>query len=142
MGRCCLDGYGAQGVVWSDPDTRKATARYLCIRPTTQPLHQGAGNAGTTRPEESIAKWSYKSTCGSEGRGFEPREDGSAFHVFNPAVMVVQCNVPILMPVELKLCKLWQILHDQALKFVAEFSLLFEFGPFTFRNIAHGKKRS
>ena len=54
--------------------------------------------------------------------------------------MVVQCNVPILMPVELKLCKLWQILHDQALKFVAEFSLLFEFGPFTFRNIAHGKK--
>ena len=29
------------------------------------------------------------------------------------------------------LCKLWQILHDQALKIVADFSLLFEFGNFT-----------
>ena len=27
MGRCCLDGYGAQGVVWSNPDTRKVTSR-------------------------------------------------------------------------------------------------------------------
>ena len=35
-----------------------------------------------------------------------------------------------------KSCKLWQILHDQALKFVAEFSLLFDFGTLLFRNIA------
>ena len=39
MGRCCLDGYG-----WSNPDTRKATARCLCIPSTTQPLYQGDGN--------------------------------------------------------------------------------------------------
>ena len=55
VGHCCLDGYGAQGVVWSNPDTRKATARYLCICPTTQPLCQGAGNAGKMRPELSFA---------------------------------------------------------------------------------------
>ena len=50
-----LDGYEAQGEVWSNPDTRKATARYLCICPTTHLLYQGAGKAGTTRPEEPFA---------------------------------------------------------------------------------------
>ena len=77
-------------MVWSDPDTRKATARYLCLRPTTQPLYQGAG-----KPE-----------------------------------------------LQDKLSNTWQILHDRALKIEAEFSLLFHLGIFTFRNIAHGKKRS
>ena len=38
-------------MVWSNPDTRKATARSLCIHPTTQLLYQGAGKAGITRPE-------------------------------------------------------------------------------------------
>ena len=57
-------------------------------------------------------------------------------------MIAVQCNVPILMPVEYKLCKMWQILHDQALKFVAEVSFLFDFGTLPFRNIAHGKKKS
>ena len=56
--------------------------------------------------------------------------------------MIVQCNVPILLSVVYKLCKMWQILHDRTLKFAAEFSLLFDFGIFTFRNIADGKKRS
>ena len=41
--------------------------------------------------------------------------------------MIVQCNVPLQMPVVNKLCKMWQILHDGAFKFVAEFSLLSEF---------------
>ena len=43
VGCCCLDAYGAHDVVWSNPDTRKATASYLCMCPTTQPLHQGSG---------------------------------------------------------------------------------------------------
>ena len=30
-------------MVWSDPDTRKATVKYLGICLTTQPLYQGAG---------------------------------------------------------------------------------------------------
>ena len=48
-----------------------------------------------------------------QGRGFEPREDASAFHVFKLAIMIVQCNVPILMPVESNLCNI-----------VAEFTLI------------------
>ena len=63
----------------------------------------GRWNAGKTRPEESVCKWSYKSSLGSQGRVFEPREDASAFHFFKLAIMIVQCNVPILMPVELKM---------------------------------------
>ena len=62
--------------------------------------------------------------------------------VFNPAVMTVQCSVPILEPVECKLSKMWQILHDPALKIVADFSQLFDFGTLPFRNLAHGKKRN
>ena len=65
-----------------------------------------------------------------------------AFHIFKLAIMIVQCNVPILMPAVYKLCKLWQILQDQALNFVTEFSLLFDFGTLPFRNIAHDKKRT
>ena len=41
---------------------------------------------------------------GSQGRGFESREDGFTFNVFKLAIMIVQCNVPILMPVESNLC--------------------------------------
>ena len=43
---------------------------------------------------------------GSQGRGFEPREDASAFHVFKLTIMIVQCNVSILMPVESNLCNI------------------------------------
>ena len=42
-------------VFWSNPDTRKASARNLYIRPTAQPLYQGTRNAGKTRPESSFA---------------------------------------------------------------------------------------
>ena len=55
--------------------------------------------------------------------------------------MTVQCTVPILRPVACKLCKMWQILHDRAIKIVADFSILFECHPFTLRNIANDKKR-
>ena len=61
--KMCLDGCGAQGVVWNDPDVGKATARYLCIPPSTRPLHQGSDNAGKTRPEESFAKGSWNRNC-------------------------------------------------------------------------------
>ena len=61
---------------------------------------------------------------------------------FSYRVKVEAFHVPIRACCVQKSCKLWQILHDQALKFVADISLLFDFGPFTFRNIAHGKKRS
>ena len=65
------------------------------------------------RPEEWVCKWSYKSLLGSQGCRFEPLEDASAFHVFKLAIMIVQCNVPILMPVESNLCNI-----------VAEFTLI------------------
>ena len=45
VGWCCLDGYGVQGVVWSNSDNRKVTARYLYIHPTTQLLFQGVPEA-------------------------------------------------------------------------------------------------
>ena len=45
---------------------KKKTAGHLCIRPTTQQLYQGAGEAGKPKPEESLAK------SGAQGRGFEP----------------------------------------------------------------------
>ena len=115
MGRYCLDEYGGYGVVWGDSDTRKATARFLCIRPTTQPINQGTENTGKTRQEESFAKWSTKYlACGMQGCGFDSQEEGFAFHAFKLAVMIVQCNMPILMPVVYKLCKTWQIWYDQA----------------------------
>ena len=80
MGRYCLDEYGGYGVVWGDSDTRKATARFLCIRPTTQPINQGTENTGKTRQEESFAKWSTKYlACGKQGCGFDSREEGFAF---------------------------------------------------------------
>ena len=55
VGRHCLDGYEAQGSAWFTPGPKKATARSLCICPTTQPLHQGAGDAGKPKPEASLA---------------------------------------------------------------------------------------
>ena len=56
--------------------------------------------------------------------------------------MTVQCSVPILKPFACKLCTLWQILHDRALKNVEDFSSLFDLGTLPFGNIAHGKNRS
>ena len=91
-------------MVWSDPDSGKATSRYLCIHLTTQPLHQGAENGRKTSPDESFAKWSTKSlACGMQGSGFDSREDGFHFDVFNLAIMIVQFNTPILMPVVYKI---------------------------------------
>ena len=55
--------------------------------------------------------------------------------------MTVQCTVPNLRPVACKMCKMWQILHDRAIKIVADFSILFDCHPFTLRNIANDKKR-
>ena len=55
--------------------------------------------------------------------------------------MTIQCTVLILRPVACKLCKMWQILHDRAIKIVTDFSILFECHPFTLRNIANDKKR-
>ena len=129
VGRCCLDGYGAQGVVWSNPDTGKATARYLCIRPNYSATLPGRWKCWKNEARIVICKWSNKSLLRTQGRGFESREDPSAFHVFNFLLMTVQCSVPILKPVACKLCKMWQILHDQALKIVADFSLLFDCRP-------------
>ena len=42
-------------MVWSNPDTRKATAKCLCIFPTTLLFYQGTGKARTMRPESSFA---------------------------------------------------------------------------------------
>ena len=86
-----------------------------------------------------LCMWRHKSSLGTQGRGFNPREDFS--HLQSWGNNFYNAKVPILMPVVYKLCKLWQILHNRALKFVAEFSLLLEFGAFAFRNIAHDKKR-
>ena len=91
MGRCCLDGYGAQGVVCSNLDTGKANARYLCIRPITQQLYRH-WKAGKMRPEESFAKWSCKT-----------KRTVFAFSVFKLTILIVQCNVPIMMPVVYKI---------------------------------------
>ena len=60
--------------------------------------------------------------------GSIPERPVFAFHIFKLAIMIAQCNMPILMPVVNKSYKLWQILHDQALKLMEEFSLLFDFG--------------
>ena len=79
MGPRCLDGYGAQGVVWSDPDTRKATARYLCIRPTTQPLYQGAGKPEKGGQKSRLPSGATNLACGMQGRWFDSREDGFCF---------------------------------------------------------------
>ena len=40
------------------------------------------------------------SSLGLEGRGFKSPRGRSAFHVFNLAIMDVQCIMPILEPVE------------------------------------------
>ena len=85
-------------MVWSNPDIRKATARYLCIRPTTQPLYHGAGKAVAMRPEASFASGAKNLCLERKVAGLIPRGQ-FAFHVFNPAVMTVQCSVPTLMRV-------------------------------------------
>ena len=69
-------------------------------------ITHGTENAGKTRPEEMFAKRSTKYlACGTQGHGFDSREDGFAFHVFKLAVMIVivHCNMPILMPVAYKI---------------------------------------
>ena len=51
----------------SAPNPRKATARYLNILTDTQPKYQGTGNAGRTKPEESLAATLMR---GVQGHGF------------------------------------------------------------------------
>ena len=103
VGCCCLVGFEVQGVVWSNPDTRRATARYLYIHPTTQQLHQGAEYAGTTRPEESFAKCSSKSQAGLWNARSWVRIPERTFHSLHlqSAIMIVLHNMPILLPVAL-----------------------------------------
>ena len=57
VGCCCLDGYGVQGVVWSNSDNRKVTARYLYMHPTTQLLFQGAGSQKCCSPPWCAGLW-------------------------------------------------------------------------------------
>ena len=44
-------------LVWFNPDYNLG---YLCIHSTTQPLHQGAGDARKMKPEEFLAKVELK----------------------------------------------------------------------------------
>ena len=141
MGRCCLGEWSTGCRPGSPQVSRKATTRYLCVHYTTQLLYQGArkqeqrGQKSCLQVEPQIFGWSARSRVWSPSGQF-------AFHVFNPAVMTVQCSVPILKPFACKLCTLWQILHDRALKNVEDFSSLFDLGTLPFGNIAHGKNRS
>ena len=138
MGRCCLYGYGAQGEIWSNPDTWKANVPvHMSYYSAALP---GCWKAGKRGQMSCLPSGATNLACGTQGRGFNSWEDGFCFSCLQACDWLN--DVPILMPVVYKLCKLWQILHDQALKFVAEFSLLFDFGTLPFRNIAHGKKRS
>ena len=112
------------------------------IRPTTQPLYQGA-----RKPEKKARRIVHQVELQillveCKVPGSIPERTVFAFHIFKLAKMIVQCNGPILIPVVYKWCKLWQTLHDEALKFAEEFSLRFDFGTLPFRNIAHGKKKS
>ena len=52
----------------------KVTATRYLIASTTWPLYQGAGSRKRTRSEESVCKWSHKSSLGLQGRGFDPRK--------------------------------------------------------------------
>ena len=86
-GLCCSDGYGVQDVVLSDPGTRKVTAWYLYIPPTTQLLYQGTGKK--TRPEEKFAKWSTKPRLLSSKSRVQLPRGQFAFHIFNLVIMIV-----------------------------------------------------
>ena len=75
---------------------------------------------------------------GAQGRGFDPhgRRSFSGHSRFeargnddNSRRVPTQ---PWLRP---KLCKMWQILHDRALKIVADFSLMFDFGTLPLRKV-------
>ena len=66
-------------MVWSDSDTRKATARYLGIRPTTQPLYQGTGKLELQGQKSCSRSAASNLTCEVQVCGFDPREDGLLF---------------------------------------------------------------
>ena len=70
VGCCCLDAYGAHDVVWSNPDTRKATASYLCICPTTQPLHQGSRKLEKQGQKSRSPSGATNLACSVQGRRF------------------------------------------------------------------------
>ena len=69
-GLCCSDGYGVQGVVWSYPDTREVTARYLYYFTTVPEARRKSRH------------------CGARGRGFDSPREHSVF-VCNPAIMIL-----------------------------------------------------
>ena len=143
MGRCRLDGFSSGCGSGANLATKKATASRSLSDPTTRPLYQGAGSRKNETRRAAGCKCSYKPHLRSAGgAGSNPR-GGIRLFASNLAVMKnEEFLCPFCVCCVQKSCKLWQILHDQALKFVADISLLFDFGPFTFRNIAHGKKRS
>ena len=94
----CLDGYEVHGVVWNTPGTRKATATGTCTYFQLLSHYTRAPKAGRMRPEEAFAKRSYKYILWNAwSLVLFPR--GHSLFVFNPAIMIVLYNMPILMPV-------------------------------------------
>ena len=86
--RTLLFGVNEAQVVGLDwPDHKKSDHHYTgCMHSTTQPPHQGAGNARKTEPEESLnKKWSSKLWV------WFPR-GRLVFQVLNPMIMIVIVN--------------------------------------------------
>ena len=76
-------------MVWSDPDTRKATARYLCIHPTTQPLKMLELRGQKIRSPSRAPNLA----CRAQGRRFDS-EEGSLFshlHSWDNDFFITMC---------------------------------------------------
>ena len=151
MGRHCLGRWSNRCWSGSFQTSRKVTARSLCIHPTTQRLYQSAGNAKKPRPEESFASGATNLCLECKVAGSNPERTVFCFSHLQAHNndCTVQCAYFDACCVQNRVscgrsCML--IMQDlpqlTRLKFVAEFSLLFEYGTLPFRNIAHGKKRS
>ena len=108
-------------MVWSNPDTRKCNHQVPVHTSYSSATLPGRWKFQKNEARVIVCKWSYKSLLGTQGPGFKSQEDASAFHIFNLMIMTVQCSVPIMKPVACNLYMMWQILHDQALKTVADF---------------------
>ena len=78
---------------------------HLCICPTTQPLHQGAENAGKRMPESSIADCKVT--------GSNPTKRTLAFFILNLAIMclndVLLLQSAYSVPVGIYSIVMWQI---------------------------------
>ena len=99
VGRCFVDGFQGQGQTSGNTGPEKATAYAAQTYPTTQQLYQGAGDAGKARPEESFASaaTNHRLELGTQGRGFESREDASPSSS-NLAIMIVFTMCPFCKP--------------------------------------------